>query len=558
MTALSVTGLTVEKDGRVVVGPMDFSVAAGSVAALIDESGLVARALFGALGRAYRVSWTASLNDRTIAGPAEMTRATREGRVLLIARGGERAPVSPHLTVGDLFEEMPWAETASKAEVAVRAIEAARDAGLEWDAHRLDDRADGLDRASRRRLSIALALSAVPEVVVMETPGDEVDASLRFSLVERVVNWSRARGATLLLAAPRVHAVGALAQTFIPPLDHPPAPAPREDAPSDTPDRDTMITVRDLRVAISMGRTLTGSPRWRAVIDGVGFELDAGGSVALLGEAGGGKSALARALVRLTRPVGGCVVWRGKNLVSADDAVMRSARGDLRIVTSDPKGALDPRARLGAAMERSLAALRPDLPATERPRRVALCLERVGLPPETASRHVFSLTPGEAAAAALARALVTQPKLLVCDEPTEGLSAVEEERLIATLLDLNREGMMLVYATARADLALRLGRRILVLSGGRVVEDAPAIKIARDPRHPLTRAMLAPLTGRSGLVDADMSVKRDGRGCPLRPRCPRDIGRCGGSPAALERVGPSHLVACHAPNPGADEDVPVD
>jgi len=557
MTALSVTGLTVRKGGRVVVGPMDFSVARGSVTALIDESGLVVRALFGVLGRAHSAAWGVELGDRTIADAADMTEATRDGRIILIARGGERAPVSPHLTVGELFEEMPWAEKAPKALIATRAIEAAREAGLEWGEDRLADHALGLDLPARRRLSIALALSARPGMIVMETPGDEVDASLRFALVERVVNWTRAAGATLLLAAPGVHAVGALADAFIPALDHPPAPAPREDAPSDHPDRESMITVRDLRVAISMGRTLTGSPRWRAVIDGVGFELDAGGSVALLGEAGGGKSALARSLVRLTRPVGGCVVWRGKNLVSADGAALLTARRDLRIVTADPMGALDPRSRLGAAMERSLIALRPDVAADERARRIALCLERVGLPIEAASRHVFSFTPGEAAAAALARALVTHPKLLVCDEPTEGLSAGEEEALIATLLELNSEGLMLVYATARADLALRLGRRILVLSGGRVVEDAPASEIARDPRHPLTRAMTAPLTGRSGLLDAALSVKRDGRGCPLRPRCPRGVDRCGGAPAALERVGPSHLVACHAPEAGADEDASI-
>lgn len=551
--ALSVSGLTIRRGRRVLLGPLDFSLERGEAAALIDESGSAVRALFGALDRGCRAEWTATLNGDPVADAVAMAAEARSGKIVLIARGGERTPMSPHLTVLELFEEMPWAAGAQLREVATRALDAADAVGLEWDFARLRDHARDLDLATRRRLSIALALSARPEIVVMEAPGDEVDASLRFSLLERVVGWVRANGGSLLVAAPRVHAAGALVERFIPPAEAP-TPAAREDVPPDTPDRESMITVRDLRVAISMGRTMTGSPRWRAVVDGVGFELDAGGSVALLGEAGSGKSALARSLARLTRPIGGCVVWRGKNLVSADAGSIRLARRDLRIVTADPKGALDPRSRVGAAMERSLATFRPDVPSSERPGRIALCLERVGLPPGTVSRRVSALTPGEAAEAALARALVTHPKLLVCDEPTESLSAAEEERLVATLLELNREGVMLVYATQRADLALRLGRRILVLSGGRVVEDAPAVEIARDPRHPLTRAMLAPLTGRSGLVDADLSAKRDRRGCPSRPRCPRDISRCGGAPAALERVGPSHHVACHAPHPDAGGD----
>ncbi|MBK3737028.1 ATP-binding cassette domain-containing protein, partial [Azospirillum brasilense] len=314
-------------------------------------------------------------------------------------------------------------------------------------------------------------------------------------------------------------------------------------APSGPP----ILSVRDLRVAFPLGRSWRGEERWLTVVDGLSIELAEGETLALLGETGSGKSVLARAILRLVPPVGGQVSWLGTDLAAAPPEAMRRARRDLQILFPDPLAALDPLMTIGAQLAETLESLRPTRSPADRAARMAEALEEVGLPTAVLDLHPGSLRPAEAARAGLARALLPEPRLLVCDEPAATLDGAERADFLALLRAIRRRRRLaLLYATQDAAEGLRIARRGLVLLLGRIVESADSAVLAAGARHPYSRALVAA----AGLVRPALhgdppSPLRPPTGCALRLRCPLAHDGCAQVPPSLDPVAPGHRVACH-------------
>lgn len=311
-----------------------------------------------------------------------------------------------------------------------------------------------------------------------------------------------------------------------------------------------LLEVRDLCVRYAR-RSAASAGRHLSAVSGVSFALAQGESLGLVGESGSGKSSIARALLRLI-PATGQVRFQGQDLLRLRGQALRAARAQLQIVFQDPLGALDPRMNVLELVSEPLL----EFPRGARHEQRALALQmlaRVGLGAELLPRFPHQLSGGQAQRVGLARALMLEPRLLICDEPVAALD-VSIKSQIANLLRDMRDQLQLSLLFIAHDLATvrYLCDHVIVLYLGRVMEAAPRDALYGAPQHPYTRALLAaspvPDPSRPQPVvplarESPDPVAVPG-GCVFRARCPLAVARCA-SETPLPRLLGTSLVACH-------------
>ncbi|HSL82896.1 MAG TPA: ATP-binding cassette domain-containing protein [Thermoanaerobaculia bacterium] len=226
-------------------------------------------------------------------------------------------------------------------------------------------------------------------------------------------------------------------------------------------------------------------------VDGVDLVVDRGECVALVGESGSGKTTLGRCLVRLLEPDEGSVRFRGEDLLALSRGELRRRRRAFQTVFQDPYDSLSPRLRVGELLAEPLAA-HGVVPRRARPARVAELLERVGLPADAAQRYPHEFSGGQRQRIGIARALATEPELLVADEPVSALDLSVRAQVLALLARLREElGLAVLLIAHDLGVVERVADRVVVMRGGRVVEEAPTGDLFARPAHPYTRDLLA-------------------------------------------------------------------
>jgi ABC-type oligopeptide transport system ATPase subunit len=230
-------------------------------------------------------------------------------------------------------------------------------------------------------------------------------------------------------------------------------------------------------------------PTLRAVAS-VSFGVQAGRSLGIVGESGSGKSTLARLVMALDRPTSGRVAILGQDLQALGAAELRHARREFQMVFQDPYGSLDPRQRVERIVTEPLAAL-GRIDASERARQAREALEAVGLRAGDLGKYPHEFSGGQRQRIAIARALITRPKLIVADEPVSALDVSVQAQVLNLMQDL-QTAFGLTYLLISHDLAVvrHLCDDIAVMSQGRIVEHRPADALFASPGHPLTRALL--------------------------------------------------------------------
>jgi len=221
---------------------------------------------------------------------------------------------------------------------------------------------------------------------------------------------------------------------------------------------------------------------------GVSFELDAGRSLGIVGESGSGKSTLARLVMALESPTSGSVTLLGRDLHALPSDELRAARRDFQMVFQDPYGSLDPRQRVGRIVAEPL----PDLPDTQRRHRVAQALDAVGLRAADIDKYPHEFSGGQRQRIAIARALITRPKLIVADEPVSALDVSVQAQVLNLLLDLRAE-FGIAYLFISHDLAVvdHLCDEVAVMHDGLIVERGTPQRLFQHAEHPYTRRLLA-------------------------------------------------------------------
>jgi oligopeptide/dipeptide ABC transporter ATP-binding protein len=270
----------------------------------------------------------------------------------------------------------------------------------------------------------------------------------------------------------------------IPKADETPPPATEAGTP--------FLTVDDLKVTFPVKSGLFGHTQPLRAVDGVNFTLRQGETLGIVGESGCGKSTLARAILKLAPKTGGRVAWLGHDLDSITSAELRAMREDFQIVFQDPLASLDPRMPVGQSIAEPLKALEPGLSRDHVREKVRAMMARVGLDPAWINRYPHELSGGQNQRVGLARAMIVEPKMLVCDEAVSALDVTIQAQIVELIRGIQAEtGLSLIFISHDLSVVRRLSHRVMVLYLGRVVELAPAAALYADPRHPYTRALLS-------------------------------------------------------------------
>lgn len=293
----------------------------------------------------------------------------------------------------------------------------------------------------------------------------------------------------------------------------------------------------------------------RAVND-ISFELCEGETLGIVGETGCGKTSLGKAILQLVPPSAGRVVWRGVDLARADSKTLTNLRSELQIVFQDPLSALNPRMPVGEIVAEPLRVHAADMSARERQLAVADMFERVGLRPEMTARYPNEFSSGQCQRISIARAMITRPKLLICDEPVSALDVSVQAQICNLLRELQREtGVAILFISHDLSVLRYMSHRVMVLYLGRLMETAPRDGLFEDPRHPYSRALIdaipepnpdtSPLDGSNPLPGEIPSALDPPSGCVFRTRCPIATPECARKRPPGENVSASHIVACH-------------
>jgi dipeptide transport system ATP-binding protein len=314
----------------------------------------------------------------------------------------------------------------------------------------------------------------------------------------------------------------------------------------------TVLEARDLRRYYHMGRGMFAEPATLKALDGASFTLAKGKTLAVVGESGCGKSTLARLLTMIEEPTAGSFRIGDVEVVGATANTLRGLRPKVQIVFQNPYGSLNPRQKIGHALQEPLL-VNHRFSAAERSAKAREMMQLVGLRPEHYERYPHMFSGGQRQRIAIARALMLEPDILILDEPVSALDLSIQAQVLNLLADLQQR-LQLAYVFISHDLSVvrHIADDVMVMYLGRVVEQGPSKKVFSSPKHPYTRALL------SATPVADPTAKKERivlkgelpsplnppSGCTFRTRCPMAGDVCILDEPKLQSVA-GRLVACH-------------
>lgn len=316
-----------------------------------------------------------------------------------------------------------------------------------------------------------------------------------------------------------------------------------------------LLEVKNLQKYFTIHKTFSGSRKHVVVhaAEDISFDLYSGETFGIVGESGCGKSTTARLILRLLEPTGGSVLYRGEDLLKKSRKEMRMARKDLQIVFQDPFSSLDPRMTIGKIIEESMINFKM-YSRVERRQKVLDLMEKVGLSPTYYGRYPAEFSGGQRQRIGIARALASQPKLLIADEPVSALDVSVQSQVLNLMKDLQKS-FHLTYLFISHDLSVvkHICDRICVMYLGRIVEQALTDELYDNPLHPYTQSLISvvPVPDPKGkkeriLLSGEVpNPANPPRGCAFHNRCPRAMKICSEKQPQMYEVGQNHLIACH-------------
>ena len=318
------------------------------------------------------------------------------------------------------------------------------------------------------------------------------------------------------------------------------------------PEGESLLRVEHLVVEFPVGRT---GMKVNAVTD-VSLDVLEGETLGIVGESGCGKSTTGRAVMQLPPPKSGRVVYDGVELTALKGEELRRMRPRLQMIFQDPISSLNPRRKVREIVREGLDIW--NIGAKDaRDAKVTEVLESVGIDPANAERRPHEFSGGQCQRISIARAVITDPKLIICDEPVSALDVSVQAQILNLLEEMkDRYGLTVVFIAHDLAVVKNVSDRVMVMYLGKVCEVAPPELLYLQPAHPYTAALLA------AIPVPDPEVRPDGErvlggeipspmsppsGCRFRTRCPRAQPRCAEEEPELTELDPGQFVACHFP-----------
>jgi len=317
-----------------------------------------------------------------------------------------------------------------------------------------------------------------------------------------------------------------------------------------------LVRVKNLKKYFPIhGGVLGGVIAWVKAVDDVSFDIYQGETLGLVGESGSGKTTAGKTILQLYRPTDGEVYFEGKLINNLKGEELRKLRRNMQIIFQDPYGSLNPRMPISEIIGEPLVVHRLIKNRNEMLDRVVEVMELVGLRPEYLNRYPHEFSGGQRQRIGIARAIILNPKFVVCDEPVSALDVSIQSQVINLLNDL-QEKLKLTYLFIAHDLAVirHMCDRVVVMYLGKVMEIAENQELFENPLHPYTQALL------SAVPVPDPEVKKERiilkgdipspinppSGCVFHTRCPVAMPICKEVKPELREIKPGHFVACHA------------
>jgi len=295
------------------------------------------------------------------------------------------------------------------------------------------------------------------------------------------------------------------------------------------------------------------NPEWVYAVNGVSFILDRQQTLGLVGESGCGKSTLARCILRLIEPTAGQVFFEGVNILDLDDIAMKKLRRRMQMIFQDPFSSLNPRMSVEEAVGDALT-IHGIGNYSERQQKVAEILQKVGLKKEHLKRYPHEFSGGQRQRIGIARALVLEPALVVCDEPVSALDVSIQAQIINMLMDLQADmGLSYIFISHDLSVVEHISTTVAVMYLGQIVEYASKQDLYRSPAHPYVQALLSAIPVANPRIRPKRIILEGDvptslflpSGCYFHPRCSYRMEKCLHQTPPFTEVGSNHFAACH-------------
>ena len=325
-----------------------------------------------------------------------------------------------------------------------------------------------------------------------------------------------------------------------------------------------VLSIRNLKVYFPVRGGLLGKETGRIhAVDDVSFDIRAGETFGVVGESGCGKSTLGNAVLRFINPTDGAIFFQGENLVNADSSTLSRVRKKMQVIFQDPMSSLNPRIPVGTSVGEALM-VHQKISKGELKKRVADIFEQVGLNRDQINRYPHEFSGGQRQRIVIARALIMNPDLIICDEPVSALDVSIQSQILNLLMDLQKD-RELSYMFISHDLSVvrHICDRVAVIYLGRIAELTDTDSLFDNPMHPYTQLLISAIP--QAVLDRE---KRDNPpvlngelpspsspppGCAFQTRCPKACALCREKRPELREKEPGHWVACHMIDGDDDE-----
>jgi peptide/nickel transport system ATP-binding protein len=518
---LSIDALCVSIGKRQILKNVSLQASSGEILGLVGASGngksMTALSIMRLLPSRAQVSGSVRLREDALTAMTDAQLQRIRGRDIGMIFQEPMSALNPLMRIGDqVAETIRLHQSVSAAQARCRVLEALDSVGLSGEAGALKRYPHELSGGQRQRVAIAIAVVLRPSLLIADEPTTALDVGTQAQVLALLLELARSRRMGLILVSHDLAVVSQVADRVavmfegeiieqndsgtLRDLRHPYSKAllaaaelspRRRSRPADV--SSTVLEVSNIIREYPRSRRSPwrAAPAFRAV-DGVSLVVHAGETVGLVGESGSGKSSLLRIVLALDRPQTGAVRILGESFSAAAGGPPRRLRRAIQAVFQDPNGSFDPTWPVERLIAEPFFLMEVQPDAAERRRKVAAVLEQVGLSPADARRYPHEFSGGQRQRIAIARALITQPAVVVFDEAVSALDVLVRAQVLDLLAELS-DGLRLAYLFVSHDLNVvrSIADRVYVMQRGRIVEEGSTASVFGSPQHAYTQSLLA-------------------------------------------------------------------